>query len=1161
MFHEWYYYWSPVKPLTPELKKKWSVDILTTSCPGEPPGMVIRTLKAMRNVRYPHTDYLCDEGDDPILKKVCGELGVIHVTRKEKINAKAGNINNALKQATGEICLVLDPDHVPRPEFLDRILPHFENEEVGFVQCVQAYGNQEESFIARGAAEQTYHFYGPMMMTMNSYGTVQAIGANCTFRRKALDSIGGHAAGLAEDMHTAMQLHAKGWKSVYVPEILARGLVPATLSSFYKQQLKWSRGVFELLFRVFPLLYKNFTWRQRIHYFAIPWYFLFGLINLIDISIPLYALAVARVPWEIELVHFASYFLPMCAMSLVVRFYVQRWLLEKHERGLHLTGGMLRAATWWIYLVGFIYAVFNINVPYIPTPKEDEHQNYVKLCIPNICVIVISGLFITYGLWIDWSPYSMAMAFYALVVMGMLAYTTLMSQQKFLKDVKEYLQKIRGYSNLAKKVRNIFENAQQATYGLLQNGATIVVLALSALFLSYTRPEPENAQMEAIEKEYGGFYIGTEGSALKNPPLFCSVFALNANWNDSAAFPLQAMNVIKEKNALPFVNWLLEEPVYGAILDHQYDEYLKKCAKQLRTFKEPIFLSLDLVTCSKGLEKNYIDAWQYIYGYFSKNGISNITWVWSPSRPDCKAYYPGDLYVDWICIRGNKDQSFDKLYENYLENIPAKNKPMIIRGLHSENEVTEFLKHSKDKHPEIRSILLTESAANALEIHGTLTSISNTKPFFKNGHLPDLSDKKYNSAFIKGKPGNFSLYNGKDPYYIKGVAYNTAHDWRDGFMPLTRRQVEKDMQMIKEMGANTIRRYDQGIYDRNILTIAQEQGLKVLYGFWFDPKTDYYKDTLKVREYIKDVEEKVLALKDKPSILAWSIGNETWGLLKHNFSRPYLTKVRGEYVKLLEYLAQRIHELDPAHPVFACIEHEEHQLAGELVALHDGSPSLDAIGINSYYKEQISRLKQITYKFDSLRPYLVSEFGPSGYWKYNYNKSANGLLIEESESEKANWYKQQWKEYVEGNKGSNIGGFAYCWHDRMEGSCTWFGLTDYKGRPKPSYFALKESWTGIKSSEVNNDLAIYSVTACSTSSICKFKATGKNKKPGLNYEWHMYKEDFSEVIDDIEYLNNGETAVIQMPDDTSGYRLYVYVTENGERVRTASLPVKPARRK
>ncbi|MFX4906851.1 glycosyltransferase, partial [Acinetobacter baumannii] len=78
--------------------------------------------------------YLCDESNDEYLKKICTTLGVHHITRTQKTNAKAGNINNALKYSTGELCVVLDPDHVPYPNFLDPIVGHFNNPEIGFVQ-------------------------------------------------------------------------------------------------------------------------------------------------------------------------------------------------------------------------------------------------------------------------------------------------------------------------------------------------------------------------------------------------------------------------------------------------------------------------------------------------------------------------------------------------------------------------------------------------------------------------------------------------------------------------------------------------------------------------------------------------------------------------------------------------------------------------------------------------------------------------------------------------------------------------------------------------------------------------------------------------------------------------------------------------------------------
>ena len=157
------------------------------------------------------------------------------------------------------------------------------------------------------------------MLCMNRYGTVLAIGANCSFRRAALDSIGGHMPGLSEDMHTAMRLHAKGWKSVYVPEALTRGLVPATLSGYYAQQLKWSRGSFDLLAHVVPKLIKDFTWRQAIHYILIPLYFLSGLIGLIDISVPILALITGQSPWHVEMVELLQAALPLLLLTVIIR--------------------------------------------------------------------------------------------------------------------------------------------------------------------------------------------------------------------------------------------------------------------------------------------------------------------------------------------------------------------------------------------------------------------------------------------------------------------------------------------------------------------------------------------------------------------------------------------------------------------------------------------------------------------------------------------------------------------------------------------------------------------------------------------------------------------------------------------------------------------------
>ncbi|TXK26416.1 hypothetical protein FVR03_21890 [Pontibacter qinzhouensis] len=63
--HEWYHYYAISIPEKPELKTPFTVDVLTTACPGEPHAMIVATLEAIQEMTYPHTTYLCDEGNDP----------------------------------------------------------------------------------------------------------------------------------------------------------------------------------------------------------------------------------------------------------------------------------------------------------------------------------------------------------------------------------------------------------------------------------------------------------------------------------------------------------------------------------------------------------------------------------------------------------------------------------------------------------------------------------------------------------------------------------------------------------------------------------------------------------------------------------------------------------------------------------------------------------------------------------------------------------------------------------------------------------------------------------------------------------------------------------------------------------------------------------------
>ena len=771
----WYYYWNISIPKTPITKDSFTVDILTTFFPGEPYEMIVDTLNAIQNITYPHTTFLCDEANDPYLKNLCKDLGVIHVTRENRIDAKAGNINNALQIATGEICVVLDPDHIPNPDFLDPIIPFFNDLKIGFVQIVQSYYNIGETLVARGAAEQTYQFYGPMMMTMNSYGTVNAIGANCTFRRAALDSIGGHAPGLAEDMHTAMLLHSKGWTSVYVPQVLAKGLVPSSLTAFFKQQLKWARGTFDLLFYVYPKLFTKFTIRQKLHYGLLPLHYLIGVLYLINFSIPILSLFLFKMPWNGNILYFGVIILPMVMSIFFLRIYIQKWVIEKKERGFHIVGGLLQITSWWYYFLGFVYTIFRKKIPYIPTPKEGEENSNYKIVIPNLVIAGLSISAVVYGLNKDLTPFSIIMAGFALLNAGFMIFSLYLTNQTTNKNfiLRKGLNAKTVFFSI--KLKGYYRKFSNYLFQIIRPIALTLLLCVLGLSL-FAQIEFTKSQWEDIdgiknpiisEHYLGIFYPKVDNglsdykqiSDLENKQnVKFDIISFYVPWGDRDSINSNSVLIseIYKNNALPMISWepwasdfvisdslpelKNEKNILQYIKSGDFDNYVKKFANYLKAFNKPVFLRFahefdnpfyPWSTTGGNSPEDFKEAWIHIYNIFEDCGSDNVVWVWNPWKTETmQNYFPGNDYVDWVGITGlnygmyNQDQqwhSFESLYRPVHDEIKKfTNKPVMIAEFGSLKEggnqavwIEDGLKSINEKFMEIKAIVLFNSNVDA----------------------------------------------------------------------------------------------------------------------------------------------------------------------------------------------------------------------------------------------------------------------------------------------------------------------------------------------------------------------------------------------------------------------------------------------------------------
>jgi cellulose synthase (UDP-forming) len=270
----------------------------------------VRGAFAIRGIRRV---LVLDDGDRDWVRELANAFGAVYIARKSNYDAKAGNLNHALPHTDAELMVLLDADHAPAPHFLERTAGFFDDPTVAFVQTPQTYGNRDTFLFQRtqaGMWSEQGMFYDCIQPCKNHWNSAFFVGTSALLRRSALDGVGGFATGTCtEDIHTSVLLHAQGWRSVFLPEVLAVGLEAENLREFYKQRRRWASGGLVLLLKrpdsplrirgltlVQRLSYFNATsapaqGAQRLFYFLIPTVCVVTLVNPVNCSLTLFAAA------------------------------------------------------------------------------------------------------------------------------------------------------------------------------------------------------------------------------------------------------------------------------------------------------------------------------------------------------------------------------------------------------------------------------------------------------------------------------------------------------------------------------------------------------------------------------------------------------------------------------------------------------------------------------------------------------------------------------------------------------------------------------------------------------------------------------------------------------------------------------------------------------
>ena len=179
-----------------------------------------------------------------------------YLTRSDNAHAKAGNINAALKvlgaqEEPPDFVAILDADFVPMSDFLTRALSLTREPDVGIVQTPQNFFNpdpvQSNLALSRVWPDEQRFFFDTVMASKDAWGVAFCCGTSSVIRFKALQSIGGFPTNsVTEDYLLTLRLREKGFRTVYLNEVLSLGLAPEGLKEYYGQRSRWCLGAVQI---------------------------------------------------------------------------------------------------------------------------------------------------------------------------------------------------------------------------------------------------------------------------------------------------------------------------------------------------------------------------------------------------------------------------------------------------------------------------------------------------------------------------------------------------------------------------------------------------------------------------------------------------------------------------------------------------------------------------------------------------------------------------------------------------------------------------------------------------------------------------------------------------------------------------------------------------
>ncbi|RLS83807.1 MAG: hypothetical protein DWI04_02775 [Planctomycetota bacterium] len=355
------------------------------------------------------------------------------------------------------------------------------------------------------------------------------------------------------------------------------------------------------------------------------------------------------------------------------------------------------------------------------------------------------------------------------------------------------------------------------------------------------------------------------------------------------------------------------------------------------------------------------------------------------------------------------------------------------------------------------------------------------------------------------------------------------------------------LEELSACGGNVIRTWgvedvEKSVDGARMIDRAHLAGLAVTVGLWLGHERHGFdwNDPAAIARQRKMVEDAVVAYRDHPAVLSWGLGNEMEGVGD-----------KAVIWREVNWLARRIKELDPKHPVMTVVANVS---PAKLAAIKEHAPDIDILGINAYagVADMADRLRAENWT----RPYCITEFGLPGPWESPHTPWK--APIEPTSREKTDSTATAQAAITADPR--CLGSYAFLWGQKQEATASWFGMFLPSGEKTARVDVMARAWTGewpanraplLDAAEM--PFAGRELAAGESHQVSVRYSDPENDP--LTFRWEVREESRDRreggdaeqqppsVPGAVVRSDDHGTAEIRMPEKPGAYRLFVTVTD------------------